>query len=53
LDDVFSELDPKRRTWLAAAVKGMAQTLITSAEAGPGDIAGAERVLEVTEGRLA
>jgi DNA replication and repair protein RecF len=53
LDDVFSELDPKRRTWLAGAVKGMAQTLITSAEAGPGDIAGAEHVIEVAEGELA
>lgn len=52
LDDVFSELDPKRRTWLAAAVKGMSQTLITSAEAGPGDIAEAEHVIEVAEGRL-
>jgi DNA replication and repair protein RecF len=52
LDDVFSELDPKRRTWLAAAVKGMSQTLITSAEAGPGDIAEAENVIEVAEGRL-
>jgi len=52
LDDVFSELDPRRRTWLAAAVKGMSQTLITSAEAGPGDIAEAARVIEVSEGRL-
>lgn len=52
LDDVFSELDPKRRTWLAAAVKGMSQTLITSAEAGPQDIAGAEHVIEVSDGRL-
>lgn len=52
LDDVFSELDPRRRTWLAAAVKGMSQTLITSAEAGPGDIAEAAQVIEVSEGRL-
>ena len=52
LDDVFSELDPKRRAWLSAAVKGMSQTMITSAEAGPGDIAGAEYVIEVSEGRL-
>ena len=52
LDDVFSELDPKRRVWLGAAVKTMSQTLITSAEAGPEDIAGAEHVIEVTEGRL-
>ena len=52
LDDVFSELDPKRRVWLGAAVKGMSQTLITSAEAGPEDIAGAEHVIEVSEGKL-
>jgi len=52
LDDVFSELDPKRRGWLATAVKGMSQTLITSAEAGPEDIAGAEQVIEVVEGTL-
>ena len=52
LDDVFSELDPKRRSWLAGAVKGMAQTLITSAEASPADIAEASRVIEVVEGRL-
>ena len=52
LDDVFSELDPKRRGWLAAAVKDVAQTLITSAEAGPQDLAEAARVIEVVEGRL-
>lgn len=52
LDDVFSELDPKRRVWLGAAVKTMSQTLITSAEAGPEDIAGAENVIEVVEGEL-
>ncbi|MBW3595539.1 MAG: DNA replication/repair protein RecF [Actinobacteria bacterium] len=52
LDDVFSELDPKRRGWLATAVKAMSQTLITSAEAGPEDIAGAERVIDVVEGKL-
>lgn len=52
LDDVFSELDPKRRTWLGSAVRHMSQTLITSAEAGPEDIAGADRVIEVAEGNL-
>lgn len=52
LDDVFSELDPKRRGWLAGAVKSMSQTLITSAEAGPEDIAEARQVIEVAEGRL-
>ena len=52
LDDVFSELDPKRRGWLGSAVRGMSQTLITSAEAGPEDIAGADLVIEVAEGKL-
>ena len=52
LDDVFSELDPARRGWLAGAVKGTAQTLITSAEAGPSDLAEAQRVIEVVDGRL-
>lgn len=53
LDDVFSELDPKRRGWLGTAVRNMSQTLITSAEAGPEDTAGADRVIEVSGGRLA
>ncbi len=52
LDDVFSELDPKRRGWLANAVKSLSQTLITSAEAGPEDLAEAQQVIEVAEGRL-
>ena len=52
LDDVFSELDPKRRGWLAGAVKTMSQTLITSAEARSEDIAEAQNVIEVAEGRL-
>ncbi|CAN5708942.1 DNA replication/repair protein RecF [soil metagenome] len=34
LDDVFSELDPDRRVWLADVVRGMGQVLITSAEPG-------------------
>ena len=53
LDDVFSELDPRRRTWLAGAVQSVSQTLITSAEAGPEDLAQAEQVIEVVEGKIA
>lgn len=34
LDDVFSELDPQRRVWLADVVRGLEQVLITSAEPG-------------------
>ena len=52
LDDVFSELDPRRRTWLAGAVQSVSQTLITSAEAGPEDLAQAGRVIEVVDGRI-
>jgi len=52
LDDVFSELDPKRRGWLGTAVRHMSQTLITSAEAGPEDIAGADHLIEVINGTL-
>lgn len=51
LDDVFSELDPHRRGWLAGAVGGLAQTLVTSAEATASDIAMAERVIEVSAGK--
>ncbi len=52
LDDVFSELDPHRRAWLAAAVKNLSQTLVSSAEASDADAAGAERVLDVVAGRV-
>lgn len=52
LDDVFSELDPRRREWLSAAVRDVEQTLITSAEAGSGDRAEAARVVEVAAGKL-
>jgi DNA replication and repair protein RecF len=52
LDDVFSELDPHRRAWLAAAVKNLSQTLVSSAEASDADAAGAERVLDVAAGRV-
>ena len=32
LDDVFSELDPSRRGWLADAVRSIGQTLVSTAE---------------------
>ena len=32
LDDVFSELDPARRAWLAEAVRSIGQTLVSTAE---------------------
>ncbi len=50
LDDVFSELDGDRRGWLAQAVAGRGQTILSSAEPlGPG-IAGQALVLEVAAG---
>jgi DNA replication and repair protein RecF len=52
LDDVFSELDPHRRAWLAGAVKNLSQTLVSSAEASDADAAGAERILDVVAGRV-
>ncbi|MGH2807958.1 MAG: DNA replication/repair protein RecF, partial [Actinomycetota bacterium] len=44
LVDVFSELDPHRRAWLASAVRNLSQTLVSSAEASDADAAGAELV---------
>jgi DNA replication and repair protein RecF len=52
LDDVFSELDPKRREWLGDAVRNMGQTIISSAEPGAVASAGAARVLRVEAGRI-
>ncbi|MFN2490709.1 MAG: DNA replication/repair protein RecF [Actinomycetota bacterium] len=52
LDDVFSELDPARRSWLAGAVRGLGQVLLSSAEPGAVDAAGADLVVEVEAGRL-
>lgn len=51
LDDVFSELDPHRRTWLAEAVRGMGQTLLSSAEP-PTEELQADRVLQVSHGKV-
>lgn len=48
LDDVFAELDEKRRTRLAGAVGGVEQTLITAAvqDDVPGDLDSATLLLE-------
>lgn len=53
LDDVFSELDPARREWLADSVRGRAQTIVSSAEAGAVEAARADRIFEVTAGTVA
>jgi DNA replication and repair protein RecF len=52
LDDVFSELDPARRAWLAQAVQGLGQVVVSSAEPGAAQAAAAELVLEVRSGRI-
>ena len=52
LDDVFSELDPQRREWLADAVRGLGQTLVSSAEPGSLEAARAQRVINVAAGTL-
>jgi DNA replication and repair protein RecF len=51
LDDVFSELDVDRRTWLAEAVRGMGQTLLSSTEKPSSDLA-VDNVLEIAGGKV-
>lgn len=52
LDDVFSELDPARRSWLAKAVQDGGQTLITATSLEDLELQGIDRVLEVAGGRV-
>ena len=52
LDDVFSELDPHRRTWLAEAVKSLGQTILSTAEPGAVEAATPDRVLRIDGGRV-
>lgn len=51
LDDVFSELDPARRAWLADAIRGIGQSLVSSAEPGAIEAAGAARVVRIEAGK--
>ena len=53
LDDVFSELDPVRRAWLADSVRQASQTIMSSAEAGAIESARANTVLAVEKGTVA
>jgi len=50
LDDVFSELDAKRRGWLRDAVRDAGQTLLSSAETSGWEEVGAERTFFVDAG---
>jgi DNA replication and repair protein RecF len=52
LDDVFSELDPSRRRWLAEAVKEAGQVLISSADAVSAAETEPDLVVVVDAGRL-
>ncbi|MGI8775115.1 MAG: DNA replication/repair protein RecF [Actinomycetota bacterium] len=51
LDDVFSELDPRRREWLRDAVRGVGQTILSSAEVDSWASVHAERTFHVSAGR--
>jgi DNA replication and repair protein RecF len=52
LDDVFSELDPSRRLWLARAVRAGGQTILTSAEPDALEGIDADRVFAVEGGKV-
>lgn len=52
LDDVFSELDPRRRSWLGDAVRAAGQVVLSSAEPGSVEAARADRVVEVEAGEV-
>lgn len=52
LDDVFSELDPSRRKWLAESVGEVGQTLVTTTTAADVELGGIEALFEVTAGTV-
>jgi DNA replication and repair protein RecF len=52
LDDVFSELDPDRRRWLADTVRGAGQTLLSSAEPEVVELAAPDAVIRINEGKI-
>jgi DNA replication and repair protein RecF len=52
LDDVLSELDPKRRSWLKGAVQGIEQTLLSSADGKTADELGGGVEILVRGGRV-
>lgn len=53
LDDVFSELDPSRRKWLAESVGDVGQTLMTTTSRGDVELSGIEALFEVSAGSVA
>ena len=52
LDDVLSELDPSRRSWLSEAARQLGQVILSSAEPGVSAAARADLVLEVEQGTV-
>jgi recombinational DNA repair ATPase RecF len=52
LDDVFSELDPGRREWLAGSVGDMGQTMITTTSLGDVELGEVDAVFEVDTGQI-
>lgn len=52
LDDVFSELDPTRRAWLAKAVSEIDQALVTTTAAEDLDLTDVKAVFEVAAGQV-
>lgn len=50
LDDVFSELDPRRREWLREAVRSAGQTVLSSAEVDSWADVAADRTFHVSGG---
>ena len=53
LDDVFSELDPSRRGWLAESVATVGQTLITTTSDADVGLSNIEAVFDVAAGSVA
>ncbi len=52
LDDVFSELDPTRRAWLAKSVAELDQALVTTTAAEDLDLAGVDVIFDVANGKV-
>lgn len=52
LDDVFSELDPARRAWLAGSVATVGQTLITTTSDADVGLTDIEAIFDVTAGHV-
>ena len=53
LDDVFSELDPTRRAWLAKNVAELDQALVTTTAAEDLELSGIDVIFDVADGSVA